>query len=416
MSIIVCNPDDRHWLQELGVTSADDLMSFRPEKILAISGSSETFKVDLDSTLARGAPRQIFVKRYRYGSYKALLQGLFRGILFGRSRAQFEFEVLSEMQRRGVRVVRPIAYAEKRRRRTLRSCVLVTEGEGDAETLSSYYSSQSSSWNLSTKRRLISAVGRSVAELHGAGILHGGLFWRNVLVADTGKDGWNFTLLDPSRRFKFYSGTTPLSAAVSDLSDFVASATTFLCRTDIARFLRSYEESRGRSDTRRSVARAIVNMSIKKTRQEKQRIAMGTTLSWLQRRIQRGASAPGRVAFESLPAFLAAAGRVDLGDVRHRGRAIRLELLDRGGADETQVYGIVFGPHDVHVERGVCQGADLHIRTDTDALLAVINAQPGAFDAIQSGRFELNGDVRLLALLAQLVDTQATSSAMSEQP
>jgi len=416
VNTFVCDPDDRHWLMELGITSTDRLMAFHPDDFAAVSGSSETFKVDLDRTTAAGAPRWIFVKRQRYRSWKELLRGCIRGTFFGKSRARLEFEVLSEMQRRGVRAVRPIAYAEKRRWRILRSCVLITEGAPETQTLSSYFSRCRPVWDLTTRRRFIRAAGRSVCGLHDAGVLHGGLFWRNVLVTETTSDGWTFTFLDPNRRCRLYSEAVPLYAAVSDLSDFASSSTAFQSRTDIARFLRSYEGPCRRKKTRKSAARAIARLVKKKTRHEGHRIAVGAAISWLQQRMQDESSAAGRVTFDSVEGFLASLESADSRGFEKGRCVIRFELLERGADWGTQVHSVTIDGHGVLVEQGIRDAPDLVIRTDADTLLAVINAQPGAFDAIRSGRFELHGDTRPLVLLAKLVEKQTASNRASGAP
>lgn len=408
MNTFICDVRDRQWLGALGFASADDLDVFRSKQVAAVSHSSDTFEVHLDPTLAAGAPRRVFVKRYRYRSWKALLRGCFRGTLFGKSRARIEFEVLGEMRRRGVRVVRPIAYAEKRRWRILRRCVLITEGESDSQTLSPYYSRRLPAWDLSTRRRFIRAAGRSVAQMHEAGVVHGGLFWRNVLVTETADDGWAFTFLDPSRRFRLYSHAVPLPAKVADLSDFVASAAAFQSSTDLARFLRSYEGPKGRREDRRSAARAIVRQAKKKTGQEAHRLGVGIALSWLQQRIQRSAS--GHVTFDSVEGFFSALEGADLGGRDHRNAVLRFELRGPGAVDEVKIYSVKFGHDRVHVEEASVEAADLVIRTDECAWLALVNAQRTAFDAIRSGRFEMRGDTQLLALLAKLIDTPALSA------
>ena len=404
MSVFVCDPADQHWLTRLGIASADSLMSYHPSQVAAVSGSSETFEVTIDSAIAQTAPRRIFVKRYRYRSWAGLVRGCFRGTFMGKSRARLEFEALGEMRRRGVSAVRPIAFAENRRMRVLRDCALITEGEPNAQTLSAYFTRQSPGWDLQTKRRFISATGRSVARLHKAGVVHGGLFWRNVLVTQSDADEWVFTLLDPSRRCRFYADRIPKRARISDLSDFVASASDFHPTTDVARFLREYEEASGLVDSRKSLALAISKEAARKTAHEGRRIAVGATLAWLQQRMRGGAASSNRVPFDSLHAFFSTLEAADPRGVAHRRSVLRFEILGGRKAGEMKAYTVVVDHNRVSVTTSSCTDADLVIRTDTDALLAVVNAQDTAVEVIQSGRLELRGDPKPLALLAKLLD------------
>lgn len=404
MSVFVCDPADHHWLTQMGIASADNLMSYRPSDVAAVSGSSETFEVTIDPVIAQPAPPRIFVKRYRYRSLTGLARGCFRGTLFGKSRARLEFEALGEMRRRGVPAVRPIAFAENRRMRILRSCALITEGNVDAQTLSSYFARHSPGWDLPTKRRFIRATGRSVAGLHKAGVVHGGLFWRNILVTKSEAGEWAFTLLDPSRRCKFHTDRIPRSARISDVSDFVASASAFHTTTDIARFLNEYAAACGIVDSRKSLATAIAGEAMRKAAHEDRRIAVGTTLAWLQQRMRERGSSSNRVLFDSERTFFSALEAANPRGVVHRRSVLRFEIVGDRAGGEVRAHTVVMDSDRVSVRTDSRDNADLVIRTDTDALLAVVNAQETAVDVIQSGRLELNGDPKPLALLAKLLD------------
>ena len=63
-NLIVVDPADRSVLAKLGFTSVDQVLKYKPETMAAISGSSETFPVEVGP--ANGAPQRIYIKRYRY--------------------------------------------------------------------------------------------------------------------------------------------------------------------------------------------------------------------------------------------------------------------------------------------------------------------------------------------------------------
>ena len=83
---------------------------------------------------------------------------------------------------------------------------------------------------------------------------------------------------------------------------------------------------------------------------------------------------------------------------------MRFELLGPDASRDMQVVTVVFDQQSVRVQEEGRDDADLVVRTDADALLAVVNANPNALDMIQAGRLELKGDPRPLAMLGKLID------------
>ncbi len=393
------------WLKASGLGSVQGLMDFRPTSVAAQSASSDTFRVECAGAAEGESAREIYVKRYRYGGIGRQLGGAFRGTLLGKSRARLEFERLTEMRRRGVPAVAPISYVEDRRWRLLRSCALVTEGEPNAEPLSTYFSRREVEWDLPTRRRFVVAIGGSIAGLHEAGVLHGGLFWRNILVREVeGEDGWRFTYLDPSRGCRFYSGAAPLSARVSDLSDFAASGNTAAWRTDFARFLRSYCGVRSTREQRKSLARAILEAARGKVAGEGNRIGTGAALAWLERRVERRAAPGGADRFETVEAFFEMLGRARPRSAALGPWKVRFELGlndDVGGA---RTFTVSMGRDGIVVDEERGGRADLTVRTDAEAWLAIVNADGEALDMIRTGRFALDGDTQPLAVLVQCLD------------
>ena len=169
--------------------------------------------------------------------------------------------------------------------------------------------------------------------------------------------------------------------------------------------LGSYEKVHGPIEAKRRAAiLSIVRSALKKSKGEARRIAAGMNLEWLERRIRHRRSTSDQVAFDSVDDFFSALERVSLIGIEHRSPVLRFELQSSDASRETQILTVVFDQHCVRVEKESSGDADLVVRTDAGALLAVANAQPNALEVIQTGRLELKGDPRPLALLAQLID------------
>ena len=91
-----------------------------------MSHTSDVVQVPIDP--AFGGPSHVFVKRYRYDRFEHRIKQAFRGTLFGKSRARREFDFLSEMRRRKVPTVRPIAFGDTYGPLFLHASFLITEG------------------------------------------------------------------------------------------------------------------------------------------------------------------------------------------------------------------------------------------------------------------------------------------------
>jgi len=396
-------------LRALGVTSSDGLWNFKPQSVAALSGSSDTFRVECEPS-EEGGPSEVYIKRYRYDGWGPAIRGLFRGTFFGRSRARLEYEHLTEMRRRGVSAVKPLRCIEDRRAGWLRSAALITEAALHAQSMEVYWRRAHVDWSEARQRQFVEALGRSIAALHQAGVRHGGLYARNVLVAESNGQ-WDFTLLDPSRRCRFYSAPTPLSARASDLSDLAASGAP-LDRPDAwDHFLNAYCKAQTPVQDPAVLNREVPKRASGKLAQEDHRIAVGAVLSWLQRRMEE--TAGSRAAFDSVEGFFARLGSADLGGVVAKPVAIQFKFAatagggsDRGGAAVSS-YFVRLDRQGVSVGNETDGIADLTVQTDAEAWLSVINARPDAIDAIRSGRVRLDGSVKPLALLAQWIDRQA---------
>lgn len=403
---IVVDPADRSWLAKLGFASVDQVLKYKPETMAAISGSSETFPVEVGP--ANGAPQRIYIKRYRYRGVMAPLKGMFRGTLFGKSRAKFEYDVLAEMRRRAVHAVRPIAYGEKRSRGFLKACFLITEGVTGAPSLDvlSAPAAGSALHDPHERRRLIEVLARDLRNMHRGGVKHGGLFWRNILVTRAADGTWHSHLIDPDRRGRCGNGAVRRADVVSDLADLVSSGTHGGRRADLIRFLRAYWEVPRLRSMDKMMARDILREAGKRAAREVHRFAIGESIDWLRRRVEKANMSGGEAIYrtESISAFFAA-----LPGARNRralrsvtGKAHFTFFTKTDGLSDR--YTVTLTPDDVQVTPGLDGKPDLSVQTDPQTWLAIVNAQSDAFERVQQQRIRIEGDTNLLPAIAELID------------
>ncbi len=402
---IVIDPPDREWLGQIGLTSVSRVMKYRGRAVAAISGSSETFPVDIDA--GPDAPRRIFVKRYAYKGWATRLKGVFRGTLFGTSRARFEYEFLGEMRERHIPAVRPIAYGERRRAGFVTACFLITEGEVDAESLDAYVGGRVEPRDTSPRRRrrFVEALARTVRRMHQAGVMHGGLYWRNILVADTRDDAWQFLFIDPDRRGRLYPAEVPRNGVVSDLADFASTSVAFSCRTDVVRFGRAYFGKSRLGDSEKRLLGDVITAAAKRVVREGHRVAVGHTIVWLTRRMQQAGRCQQVDTVSAFFDHLSQAGKqARLAVDPEREATIQFVFQEVGKAGESVTYALVNRGGRLAITPGPTTRADLTIRTDAETWLAIVNGRSDAFDLIRTGRLTLTGDTKLLPYLTRLIE------------
>jgi len=125
--------------------------------------------------------RTVFVKHERSGGMMRGLALRLRG-----STARREFRKASEVLRRGLRTVCPVAWGEKIRGGLVRESYLVTEAVPEAMSLDRYVSEGIGRLpkpaRPAARRRLIGALARFVAALHEGGVHHNDFHAGNMLV------------------------------------------------------------------------------------------------------------------------------------------------------------------------------------------------------------------------------------------
>jgi tRNA A-37 threonylcarbamoyl transferase component Bud32 len=255
-------PAGRERLRRAGLDTVDRVLKCLGHQVVAWSRSTETVRVDLPAEAGAGA---VFVKRYHLLRWKVRIKAMFRGAFFGRSRAHAEFDRLERMRAAGAPVVDPVAWGERRILHFVRFSFLITEAVDGAVSLTTFAQDhadgQRRPLSARDRRALIESLGRCIGQLHGRGLAHGALFWRNILVRNTEPGRYEFVLVDaPGRRRLRLCGADARRAEETsgDLAQMAALAPEFCSRADMCRFFHAYLGTRRLDESHRRLARDVV--------------------------------------------------------------------------------------------------------------------------------------------------------------
>lgn len=285
--MILCNalridPAYRARLRAARLDNVDAILARTDDAIVAWSRTTDSIYVP-----APDGGVGYYVKRYYYPTWRHRLRGLFRGTFFGLHRGKAEARALSQMRSAGVPAVRPIAHGTRRVGRFLSACFLITEETPEAPNLTTF------AQHLATgKVRLTTAARRLAAQqlagqvraMHAAGVAHGRLFWRNILIRRGAADGFDFFFLDAILPRQFERLGRGRQWWLWELAKLATSAEPFTTRTERLRFLRNYL-GRPRLDVdARLVAREIARLVPEWRPHETQRIRMNARFErWRER-------------------------------------------------------------------------------------------------------------------------------------
>ncbi len=446
---------DRDWVGQTGWRSADDVLSWTSDDVAAVSRSSDVVQVPIDPSF--DGPENVFVKRYRYDRIGQRFKQMFRGTLFGQSRARKEFAFLAEMRRRSIPTVRPIAFGERRRGAFLRASFLITEGTVGFQSLDLFAIGmiRGKSLGRSQRRELVKGLATMIRQMHDAGVRHGGLFWRNILIrpargdgtgsggegacsgggaagseggagrgdgaggggADRGggagrEGGFEFTLLDPDTHGRMYDGPVPEADAAADLAEIVASGMALRQGRGFSLFLKTYfqtssqsEGGGGLSDRQRKLVSNIVDIARPLAILEEHRMAVTEAIEWFRARVA-GSQESGRGGFDTLDAFFDAlcASTVASDLVPSGRRTICFTFSDAAREGGKFSHSVVMEGGRLTVLPSREGKPDLVIRTDPESWLSVVSGSPDAYERVRSGRLRMKGDTRLLPALVSIME------------
>jgi len=411
---------DRPWLEKLGYGTVKGALSSKGRRIVALSHSSDTSQADASRY---GGPESLFLKRYIYRGPASIIRQLFRGTLFGKSRAHFEYDMLLAMRKRGIPAPRPVAYGDKRKAGLLFACCLITEGEQDMQSLDTYVLGRLSDSEFSSGQAkcLIQQVATTIRKMHQAGVIHGALFYRNILVRQTDTNRWEFAFLDPARDAKALTGPVPEDKLAADLSKLFADAlaiansgtypdTALLPArpANLIRFGKAYFGKERLEESDKAILRNAVRLAEPLLAQEAKRLAVGDTIKQIQEHVEATEDPGGRDHFNSIEAFLQMLlqRKVPRQFPGGKKQVVRFTFYNVDGSAGTIRTALRVGNGRIVTDEESIDNPDLAIETDSEIFLAVVNGQADAFALVRSGRLEIDGNTAMLAELAKLIGLQ----------
>lgn len=283
------DPAYRAELERCGLGTVDEILAHLGDRVAAWSRTT-------DSIYVRGRDGRpgFYVKRYFYTGWRKRFRSFFRGVFLGEHRAANEFRLLRSMRDAGVPAVRPVACGARRVCHFVTACFLITEEVPEAENLTSF---ALRALPGSQRRVFARALATQIAAMHAAGVVHGRLFWRNILVrCATHAEGdidVEYFLLDarPPRR---HSRARGITAIRHELSRLAVSALAFTSRAERMRFLRHYARAAHLTFDLHAEWRHVARRAERLAAHEAQRIRMNTLFDQWNRALRDvdGAAAP----------------------------------------------------------------------------------------------------------------------------
>jgi tRNA A-37 threonylcarbamoyl transferase component Bud32 len=406
---------DRDWVAKMGWQTVNDILAIDGDELAALSRTSDVVRVPVDASCS--GPNVVFVKRYHYPQVAQRIKQMFRGTLFGPSRARREFEFLSEMRRRTVTTVRPIAYGEAFHLGFVRSCVLITEGLDNARSLdlfAHHARSDPTRWPT-TRDSLIRQVGRSIRQMHHAGVRHGGLFWRNIMVSPSDAGAYDITLLDPDINGRLRPSPVPPPDAIADLSEVVASGIAFGLRSGLAKLLKTYFQVTTLTREQRQFASQVVDRAQAYVQSERHRIAVARAIDWAGRRSESQSHQPARPpTYSSIDDFFDALSDPSSPVPSNTESPVAIQFLfSKDAAEQKSNHRSVHhcDRHTVVLDNSRATVSTTHptkphlvIRSDLATWLAIVTGASGASARLRSGHLQLDGDVTALVKLMNHID------------
>ncbi|NOY54256.1 MAG: hypothetical protein GXP58_11695 [Deltaproteobacteria bacterium] len=187
--------------------------------------------------------RKFLLKHYRFRGWMQALRSLLGG-----SRGAKAVRRSDLFLRAGIPTPRPVALLERRRFKIPRESYLCYEFLPEAENLTERYRRAGETLFLESK--ILSAIGRDAARIHGAGLYHGDLKWSNILVTEEVRGIARLIDLDGAGKASFRKEERFARDVSRFLVDLMENMNTSL--PGMADFLRAYLECRRFGERRRN--------------------------------------------------------------------------------------------------------------------------------------------------------------------
>lgn len=215
-----------------------DIYKSQMGDIVTQSGSTEVRRVVLGSG---AAARTIFIKKYWVTRPRQLWSGMFRGVLFGTSKARREFNNLNFLRGHGLDAPAGVAFGEERHLGFVVRSFLISEGVRDPRPLDllirDWLPQRPAAGQRRWRAELIQRLAEYTRRLHARRFVHHDYFWRNIILTGTSLD--HFALID-AHKGRVWAGWAGQHCRAKDLATLDAPAPAFFRRTERIRFLLAY--------------------------------------------------------------------------------------------------------------------------------------------------------------------------------
>lgn len=261
--------EGRRLADGVGLLRTRDVICTLGDRCVAWSRTTDTIRLD-------GDDYTLYVKRYRYPRWKHRTRGLFRGTLFGKSRARREFRALEKLRGANVPVVQPLGWGERREFGFLALSYIITKGVAGAASLARYANEHLLTRDDASVRverlQLVRQLAETIRRMHNAGVCHGNLFLRNILYRPGARDGEPFVFLDALRVRSVPPNDPYHPTVIGDLAGLASIGPDVCRRAEVLAFAKAYLGVAHLSDKDRVWIRAVVDAGSQRRKHELYRL------------------------------------------------------------------------------------------------------------------------------------------------
>ncbi len=252
----VAAPEWGERLRTCGLDSLKGVYGFSGGELIKQSSSADLRRVEI----GHGAEaRTVYIKKYWIARPRQIWSGLFRGVVFGSSKASREFMNLRRLREWGLDAPEAVAFGQERRAGVVTRSLLISDGIPDPMPLHlaivRWLPSQAADARRAWKAELIRRLAVYTRKMHEHQFVHHDYFWRNIIL--TGTSLGRFSLID-SHKGGLWAPGFGQRARAKDLATLDAPAPGFFRRTERLRFLLLYLGKKRLSREDKQFARLIL--------------------------------------------------------------------------------------------------------------------------------------------------------------